>query len=255
LGSSTSPFVTIQQGLSAIINGGSIIVADGVYKGVGNKRLNLSSSATSISSVNGPESTIIDCEGDGYGIDLFSGTFSLTGFTIRNCQRNFQNPNRSFPEEGSYGGAAISIHSTYTVLTNVTLENNSATGFGGAIYIWSNSVEIYNSTITNNVVNGLGGGIYTQSANIKVGSGTRIQGNTALWTNVTGNGTDLFCFNGAVELLDQASVVSGFTCASCSITRNNTNLCVRPSSSVGVKESWNVILLLFVVVALISTLI
>jgi len=226
LGSSESPYVTIGEGLGATIYGGTIIVNDGVYKGLGNKNLNISSSSLSLSSVNGPSKTIIDCENDGYGIDLFNGGgFYLTGFTIRNCYRHFQNPNRSSIAEGNYGGGALSVHSTYTVLTNIRLENNNATGLGGAIYIYSDSVEIYNSTIINNNVIGVGGGVFIQSANLKIGNDTVIESNKA-----SQNGSDLFCISASVELLDKASDISSITCASCSVSRNNTQLCPHPGS-------------------------
>lgn len=248
LGTSSSPYPTILGGLGAIPNGGWVIVNDGVYKGFGNKNLNISSAYTWVSSVNGPGKTIIDCEGDGYGIDLFSGTFNLTGFTIKNCVRNFQNPSRSYAQEGVYGGGAISIHSTDTLLFNLILYNNTATGFGGAIYSWSNNVEIHNSTITNNQANSLGGGVFVASASLALDDDTVIENNKALWTNVSSNGKDLFCISGSVTL-DQTSDVSGLTCVSCQAMKtqpNNkaANVCPTSGATVGIRVSWEIVVFL-----------
>jgi len=244
-GTQNSAYLSINQGLSYFSTGGTIVVNDGVYKGFGNKNLNVSSSYTTIVSVNGPSKTIIDCEGDGYAIDLFSGTFVISGFTIRNCYRHYQNPNRSFPAEGAYGGGALSIHSTYTRIYNVVLENNNATGLGGAIYIYSNSVEIYNTTITNNQVSGVGGGVFIASANLIISNDTVITGNKA-----SQNGSDIFCISGSVELRDNESSVGSVTCAACSITNaQNKNICPT-GAGVRTRVSSIIVALLFVLVVL-----
>jgi len=241
-GTTTSPFLTLLDALGSFQSGGTVIVNDGVYTGQGNKNINISTGIT-IKSMNGPENAIIDCEGDGYGFDLFSGPFYVTGITIRNCYRKFQNPN--YAQQGSYGGGALSIHSTYTVLTNVRLENNNATGLGGAIFIYSDSVEIYNSTITNNQVKGVGGGIYIQSANLKIGNSTTIRNNEA-----SQNGTDIFCISAAVEILDSASAINSATCESCSITNaENKNIC--PAAGMSIRISWVVVLMLLCFVMMI----
>jgi len=215
-GTSSSPFATLLEGLQRIQSGGSLAVRDGIYKGAGNKNLNISSQNTAITSVNGPGSTIIDCENDGFGFDLFSGTFSITGFTIRNCYRNIE----ATYQDNSYGGGAFSIHSTFTTLTNMNLVDNDAKGLGGAVYIYSNTVFMYNTTIESNDVTGVGGGVYVQSAYLKLDNGTQIINNKA-----SINASDLFCTSATVELIDQNSKVDNIQCPNCAVTRDHKSLC------------------------------
>eukprot|EP00026_Physarum_polycephalum_P015081 Phypoly_transcript_15683.p1 GENE.Phypoly_transcript_15683~~Phypoly_transcript_15683.p1 ORF type:complete len:274 (+),score=28.82 Phypoly_transcript_15683:85-906(+) len=234
-GSSAAPFPTLLGGLNAIPHGGFLIVNDGVYKGVGNKNLNISSQDTSIVSVNGPGATIIDCENDGYGFDLFSGSFTITGLTIRNCFRDAE----ATYEDHSYGGGAFSIHSTFTSLNNMVLENNDAKGLGGAVYIYSNAVVFTNTTITRNNVTGVGGGVYVESADLQLNNAT-ITGNKA-----SINASDLFCIRASVELNDQTSQISDMVCPICPVTRNHVLICKQSSNSVR-GATWSVMLVIFV---------
>jgi hypothetical protein len=215
-GSSDAPFLTINEGLNAVANGGQIVIRDGVYKGIGNKNLNVTRSNTFIVSVNGPERTIIDCENHGFGFDLFSGTFSIEGLTVRNCYRNYE---QTYQDQ-SYGGGAFSIHNTFTTLTNMIIVDNDAMGLGGAVYINSNTVFMYNTTITGNEVSGIGGGVYVQSAYLKLDNHTTLQSNKA-----SVNASDLFCISATVELIDKDSTVDKMECPKCSVVRDHKNIC------------------------------
>eukprot|EP01084_Bolivina_argentea_P146897 257104_1 len=84
-GTSSSPFTTIQAGLDAA--GSVLTIYDGTYTGEGNVNLTISNSYTTIQSANGAESTIIDCENEGHamGYEFVSGTFTLNGLTVTNC--------------------------------------------------------------------------------------------------------------------------------------------------------------------------
>jgi len=247
VGSSESPFLTLSKGLGAIPWGGFVVVGDGVYKGSENINLTIQSADVHITSANGPEHTIIDCEGQGFAFELFSGPFYITGFTIRNCYRHYQNvSNITTAPEGNYGGGAFSIHSAYSVLTGLRLQNNSATGLGGAIYIFSASIEIYNSTIEGNAVTGLGGGIFVAAANIMIGNSSTVDQNRA--TN--SSGVDIFCVGASIEILDNESYVSTTACKSCSITHSydNINICTQDGSGMSLKVSFAFLFLVVVAV-------
>jgi len=79
-------YPTIQQGILAASDGDTVIVADGVYTGTGNKNLSFGGKAITLVSESGPETCIIDCMEDrGFRFTSDEDENSiLDGFTIRN---------------------------------------------------------------------------------------------------------------------------------------------------------------------------
>ena len=53
---------TIQGGIGAASDGDTVLVADGIYTGWGNRDIDLMGKAITVRSENGPENCIIDCE-------------------------------------------------------------------------------------------------------------------------------------------------------------------------------------------------
>ncbi len=81
------PKRTIQAGIDASVNGDTVLVADGVYMGVGNKNLDYGGRAIRIQSEGGPEACIIDCDNDGRGFYFHNGETAdsaVEGITVRN---------------------------------------------------------------------------------------------------------------------------------------------------------------------------
>ncbi len=78
-------FLTIQAGMDAAGTGDTVLVSDGVYMGTGNIDLDFRSKAITVTSSNGPENCIIDCQGAGRGF-IFQGTEDensiVSGLTI-----------------------------------------------------------------------------------------------------------------------------------------------------------------------------
>jgi len=213
-GASAQPFPTIGQAFSQLPDSNTLIYLNkGVYTGLGNKNLNLSSVYINIIGDSAGD-TVVDCQGDGYAFQFTSGTFLLANVTIQNCFRN-----TSTPQIGNFsGGAAISVTSTYTQLDNVVIRNNTAKGLGGAIFILSNSVLITNSVIVGSHSDLYGGGVFIQSASLETYNTTITQN-----TDRTGN-NDVFCFNGAVNL-DNNSTAGAVFCEQCSISKDHVSLC------------------------------
>lgn len=80
-------YPTIQQAIDAAQTGDIVVVSDGIYTGEGNKNLDFKGKKITVTSLNGPASTIIDCEGSGRAFYFHSGETPdsvLSGFTIRN---------------------------------------------------------------------------------------------------------------------------------------------------------------------------
>lgn len=108
---------TIQAGIDAAVDGDTVLVADGIYTGEGNRDIDFLGKGIVVISTNGPELTIIDCEGD-----------SL------NIHRGFYFHNDENPE---------------SILRGFTIKNGNAQP-GSAIYCVESSPIIMNSIITNN---------------------------------------------------------------------------------------------------------
>ena len=80
-------YLTIQQAIDVAQTGDTVLVYDGIYAGDGNKNLDFKGKRITVTSLNGPASTIIDCEGSGRAFYFHSGETPnsvLSGFTIRN---------------------------------------------------------------------------------------------------------------------------------------------------------------------------
>jgi hypothetical protein len=82
---------TIQAGIDAANPGDEVVVAPGVYAGLGNKNLDLHKKDIVVRSESGAEVTTIDCQGSGRGFMLFGNYPASTrveGFTIQDGNGN-----------------------------------------------------------------------------------------------------------------------------------------------------------------------
>lgn len=163
---------TIQAGINAAVNGDEVIVADGTYTGTGNKNLDFGGRLITVRSENGPETTIIDCEGSGRGFYFHNGETSaarLEGFTITNGNiGGFSN---------SYGG--IWCKGSSPVITNCIISNCQAYRGGGIACAGGGNPTISNCTIIGNTARHSGGGILAYSRSNPIISNCIIAGNTA----------------------------------------------------------------------------
>ncbi|MBW8042491.1 MAG: S8 family serine peptidase [Planctomycetes bacterium] len=139
-----SEYLTIQEAIKRCWNGGTVWVADGIYKGQGNRDIDFLGRAIIVRSENGPENCIIDCQGSKYdphrGFYFHNGEGAssiLDGFTITNGYVN---------EEG--GG--IYCTGSSPTLINCMFNGNSAQYWGGAIGNRNSSSTLTNCTFSAN---------------------------------------------------------------------------------------------------------
>jgi len=162
-----SVYPTIQAGINASGTGDTVIVADEVYTGRGNRDIDFNGKAITVKSENGPENCIIDCQALGYGFYFHNEedeSSVLDGFTISNGD--------------NLAGGGIFCDSSPTI-TNCTLTGNTASGRGGAIYFQDGSPKLTNCTIIGNNGGSEGGGIYCYRYSNPTISNCTIMGNTA----------------------------------------------------------------------------
>lgn len=167
---------TIQDAVNAANSGDTVLLAPGTYTGAGNRDVDFSGKAITISSQGGAAVTIIDCQGLGRGFVFTSGEKEnsvLSGVTIMNGS-------------AANGGGVYAHVAKPTIIDNVIV-NNTATEKGGGIYVYGavstpTPPVISGNTITGNTVSGSaserGGGLWISSTAVIVEDNT-ISGNTA----------------------------------------------------------------------------
>ena len=149
-------YSNIQEAIDASSNGDTIFVADGTYTGPGNRDIDFKGKAITVSSENGPETTIIDCEGLGRAFYFHSGETMLSviqGFTVTNSSQI----------EG-YIGAICCIESSPTIESNI-ITKNPLTGIYCNIRA---NPYIHRNVISENATPENGAGIYCIQSSPKV---------------------------------------------------------------------------------------
>ena len=179
--------LTIQAGINAAQEGDTVLVADGTYKGIGNKDLDFRGKSIIVASQNGPQNCIIDCEGNGRGFYFHHGesTYSVvSGFTITNG-------NAPYPG----GGGILCEDSSPSIRDCIIVENSSLLGGGISCFGSSSSPKITDCTIQNNHSSASGGGIFCHFSSPSItrctltgntaeyGGGIRFDSSTAAMTN------------------------------------------------------------------------
>ncbi|UCD29531.1 MAG: right-handed parallel beta-helix repeat-containing protein, partial [Planctomycetota bacterium] len=202
-----SDYGTIQAAINASVNGDTVLVADGTYRGTGNRDLDFGGKAITVCSENGSDHTIIDCEQAGRGFYFHSLehlSSVVKGFTITNGYASFggggiycrTNSNPMIVDctiiHNSHDG--IYISSANPTIIGCRILGNSTNGQGGGIKCGMSSSKITNCLFAGNSAARSGGGIYCTS-----------YGNPTI-TNCTFVGNSASTYGGAIHSYDKCNV-------------------------------------------------
>lgn len=169
-GSAVAPFRTLGEAFTRAISGDTMLVANGLYQGPGNRNLDFGNRNLVVASSGGATNCIIDCELLGRAFVAAGGVSSaarIDGFTIRNGRRTGTNAEgggmrikNSSPTiracvfencESSSNGGAVSLEQSSTLIAGCTFDGNKAlSGYGGAVSISGGaSPRVLDSRFTN----------------------------------------------------------------------------------------------------------
>ncbi len=260
-------FKTIQAAIDAAARGDTIIVADGIYTGPGNRDIDFKGKAITLYSENGPENCVIDCQGKrrqyhrGFYFHSGEGSNSvLDGFTIINgyayqrgggiyCYRSspkIQNCIISHCNaEGGHGGG-INCNDASPIIIDSIITGNSSP-FGGGIRFYRSSATLINCIIADNSANYNGGGISCGESSPTI-TDCIIIGNLAIKQNgggivcagcssptfsgciISGNLADKL--GGGIYCNDSAPLFSGCTISGNSASGGGGLHCQQPGSTI-----------------------
>ncbi len=159
-------YATIQDAIDASSDGEAVIVADGIYTGLGNRDIDFMGKGITVRSENGPENCIINCQGTEIephrGFYFHSGEDGNSvadGFTITG---GYAGP--SSDEHHGCGGGLYCKQSCPSI-TNCTFKDNRAEwGGAGAYCYYNSSPTLNNCTFSSNTIefpdSGWGGGMH-----------------------------------------------------------------------------------------------
>jgi len=162
-------YTTLQDALDAAGDGYTILVAPDTYTGAGNKDLDFLTREIVLRSVDGPTTTIIDCEGVGRAFNFNDTPVAVVdGFTLVNCAN----------DHGGCGGA-IAINDSSPIFRNCRIIGSQNLAQGGAVGIIYSSAPLFEGCVITGCRGTLGGGVFVGYGATPTFSGCTIAGNHA----------------------------------------------------------------------------
>ncbi len=206
-GGGGADFLDIQSAISAASQGDTIIVAPGIYTGVGSEVVDMLGKAVTLQASGTAAETIIDGESLRRGIMCSDGETATTiidGFTIRHCSITLDHGGgmRCVTASPTVTGCVFTLNSTDVNGGGVSMENqshptfidcefnaNSANSNGSGVYCSSSSQPLFIACdIIDNDPASIGGGIAATSSSKPFFSDCRVTGNSATSEGYGGGG-------------------------------------------------------------------
>lgn len=144
-------FVTIQSAIDASAVGDTVLVAPGIYRGVGNRDIEFHGRDLVLISRDGPEHTVIDCEAAGRGFNIQeweTQAARIEGLTITNGT--------------AVQGAGIHCALSSPTIVRCHFHRNQASQVGGGIFLICSEALVQECVISQNLSGSKGGGLATE---------------------------------------------------------------------------------------------
>ena|GEM_PF-565693 len=166
---------TVQAAIDSAVHGDTVLLHPGVFTGEGNRGLDLGGKLITLTGLDGPEMTVIDCESEDRGFDLHfaeDSSATISRLTVRNgrgrgagarCWNSsprfsecwFLNNDATHYHFGfSFGGGVHLLRSSAKLERCLIAHNKCGTGNstnnGGGLYIGRSNAELTNCTIIGN---------------------------------------------------------------------------------------------------------
>lgn len=190
-----SDYLTIQAGIDAALEGDTVLVADGLYTGPGNRDLDFNGTNLLVTSENGPAVTVIDCEGS--LSDPHRGFIFRSGEDSTSVVRGFRilrgYAYGAWPE--NCGGGIYCYLASPTIVEN-WITDNTACHSGGAVYSFHGSASLVDNVISGNTAYGVGGAIFCDWY-----PRFTIEGNTIM-ANTGSSGGAIVCSHCSARIVD-----------------------------------------------------
>ncbi len=205
-------FKTIQRGINVAANGDTVVVVAGVYRGTGNKELDFGGKAIVLQSQDGPDSTVIDCQGSGRAFYFHAAEtaasvvqgFTLTGGnstkgaaiycvssspTIRGCVISGNTTS------STSSGIVYCTTSSNVVLSGCTIKES--TGSSSAVRFDNSAGQVINCLVYGNSMTASGGAIRCENGN----KTTVVRNSTVANNSAVGSGGGLWAKSATVQVI------------------------------------------------------
>ena len=212
----TGDFPTIQAAIDAAADGDVVELADGTFRGPGNRSIELAKGLTIRSASGDPERCIIDCEGQysapARGLALYGPTTPLiqglkilhgyeessAGAAALSCGVDATILDCIFSDnvtEWSQNGGGVCCYDCSPVFVGCRFERNVNPGAGGGVAVWGQSAPRFERCVfSENVTGGGGGGCFVGYGSAVEFSECIFWGNSAVW------GAAVSCYESGARL-------------------------------------------------------